>query len=244
MSCIKLPRFYHGTPEKATVIPARPGEVNKASSNMASTMLQTERKQLRRAILANRDRLTPDERGQRSMAATANLLALDEIRNAKTIFTYVHFRSEVETLPFIRQCLGRGIRICVPRTLPHDHRLEPILISDPAQDLAPGYCGIPEPRRAFIGPPLDPGSIDVVLAPGSVFDPEGGRLGYGGGYYDRFLAEQASQALRVGLAFELQVVDRVPLLDHDQRLHILVTETRIIRCTGHAAVRKTSTEPA
>jgi 5-formyltetrahydrofolate cyclo-ligase len=65
--------------------------------------------------------------------------------------------------------------------------------------------------------------------PGSVFDLRGGRLGYGGGFYDRFLQTAAPQALRIGLAYDLQVVAAVPLQRHDQQLDYLVTETRTIR---------------
>lgn len=77
---------------------------------------------------------------------------------------------------------------------------------------------------------LEPASIDVVIIPGSVFDRQGGRLGYGGGYYDRFLAQAAPQALRVALAYELQLVDAIKLQPHDQLMDWLVTEKTSYHC--------------
>ena len=77
---------------------------------------------------------------------------------------------------------------------------------------------------------MDPATIDTVLIPGSVFDPSGGRLGYGGGFYDRFLTEAAPRAIRLGVAFELQLVDQVPMEPHDQYMDILVTEQQIYDC--------------
>lgn len=186
------------------------------------------RQQLRRRILVRRDGLTPDERRGKSAMVVNNLWQLDEFANTATLFIYVNFRSEVETLPLIRQCLARGMRVAVPLTDTDNSCLAAVAITDPDRDLRPGYCGILEPayrRRQAV----DPKEIETIILPGSVFDVAGGRLGYGGGYYDRFIADSAPRALRIGIAFEQQVVANVPLLPHDQRLHILVTEERIIR---------------
>lgn len=191
-------------------------------------MSQKERDLLRKKILACRDRLTTEERHQKSRAIANNLWKIEHFSRAKTIFVYVNFKSEVETLALIRQCLAQKIQISVPLTVPEKARLIPYVIHDPELDLRPGYCAIPEPvpERLETIPPRD---IEVVILPGSVFDIHGGRLGYGGGYYDRFLEQEAPQALRIGFAYECQVVEALPLLPHDQRLHYLVTEERIVK---------------
>jgi 5-formyltetrahydrofolate cyclo-ligase len=103
----------------------------------------------------------------------------------------------------------------------------PLLIKDPEHDLVPGYYNIPEPDPGRCKR-VESSEIDAAVIPGSVFDIQGGRLGYGGGYYDRFLVNDAPQAKRIGLAFELQVVDKVPVEPHDQPLDILITEKRIV----------------
>lgn len=181
------------------------------------------RKDLRQHILRERDALSAEKRRQKSAVITTTILQRKEFLSAKTIFLYVNFRSEVETLALIRQTLERGKTVCVPFTDQKNARLFPFQITDPEKDLRPGYCGIPEPDPEKLTP-VAPQDIDAVLLPGSVFDRQGGRLGYGGGFYDRFLADQAPTAQRIGLAFELQVVDRLPLLPHDQPLHCLATE--------------------
>lgn len=181
---------------------------------------------LRTKILAARDGLSVEERQLKSRFITDRLLALPEFAGARNIFAYVSFRSEVETLPLIAHCLQKGITVSVPLTLVKEHRLLAYAITEPNRDLAPGYCGILEPLPTL--PLVDPASIELVVMPGSVFDRRGGRLGYGGGYYDRFLQNAAPQALRIGLAFDLQVVEVAPLESHDQPLDYLVTESRII----------------
>lgn len=191
-------------------------------------MLNLDRQSLRKKILTARNNLDAVERNRKSMEITENLWRLDKFCQTKTLFIYVNFRSEVETLPLINQCLKKGLRVAVPLTLPGEGRLLPYLITDPRKDLLPGYCDIPEPDSKRLSV-LNPQEIEVVILPGSVFDAHGGRLGYGGGYYDKFLANDARQAVRIGLAFELQMVAEVPLLPHDQRLNYLITEKRTIK---------------
>lgn len=154
-----------------------------------------------------------------------------EFSAATTVLVYVSFRSEVETISLIRKCLEKGKRVAVPLTDPLTMGLKPFAITRPEDDLEPGSYGIlePVPERAE---EVAPSEIETVLVPGAVFDLRGDRLGYGGGCYDRFLDHDAPLAKRIGLAYELQVVDRVPALPHDKPLHVLVTEKRVIRFSG------------
>ena len=100
-----------------------------------------------------------------------------------------------------------------------------VRITDPGRDLLPGYKGIPEPDPKLAHARSIPATqLEVVIVPGAVFDRRGYRLGYGGGYYDRFLALEAPQALRIGLCFDLQLVDQLPEEAHDVPMDWLVTE--------------------
>jgi 5-formyltetrahydrofolate cyclo-ligase len=99
-------------------------------------------------------------------------------------------------------------------------------VCDPAEDVAPGYRGIPEPRRHCAAVAIE--SIDWILVPGVAFDAHGRRIGYGGGYYDRLLPMLPATALRIAGAFEAQLVDRVPTAPHDLPLDAIVTEARVI----------------
>ncbi len=190
-----------------------------------------DRKQLRREWLAERDLLNAAQRRSKSEQIQALLLKQPGIVKAKHLFIYVHFRSEVETLTLIEHCLAAGKKVSVPVTLRKESRLLAVQITDPATQLKPGCFGIPEPTEKQIArATVDPTQIDAVLVPGSVFDPLGGRLGYGGGYYDRFLTQDAPQARRIGLAYALQVVKQVPMEDHDQYMDMIITEQQAYTC--------------
>ena len=184
--------------------------------------------QQRKTILATRDHLAPEEIVSKSEAIHQRLLTLPEIADAATVCTYVSFRSEVQTLALIESLLARGKRVVVPLTRVNERRLDLVAIDNPADELAPGYCGIPEPRETLLPRCLvSPQNLDLIILPGSVFDLRGGRFGYGGGYYDRLLA-QVPDAVRIALAFELQIVDRLVLAEHDELLDRIVTDKRII----------------
>ena len=189
--------------------------------------MSEDRHHLRRRILGARDSLNAEDRQAKSVSVMHNFWRLPGIAQWTTLFVYVNFRSEVETLELIIKSLERGMRVAVPLVDAAAVRMIPLLIKDPAHDLVPGYYNIPEPDPERCAR-VEPAAIDAAVIPGSVFDIHGGRLGYGGGYYDRFLVNDAPQAKRIGLAFELQVVDKVPVEDHDQPLDILITEKRIV----------------
>lgn len=194
-------------------------------------MKNNQRTTLRHQVLSRRDALSSPERTEKSRAISSGVLSLQEVESADVVLAYMHFRSEVMTSALIEQLLSEGKTVALPYTSTADRRLGTVRISDPVHQVAPGYCGIMEPlpelRKSCS---LDPATIDAVIIPGSVFDPRGGRLGYGGGYYDRFLADMAPWAIRIGLAFELQLVDHVPVEDHDQFMDYVVSEKKIYPC--------------
>jgi 5-formyltetrahydrofolate cyclo-ligase len=188
------------------------------------------RQQLRRMILHNRDRLPEAVLCRKSMAIACSILALEEIRRSRVIFVYMHFRSEVRTSELIESLLSAGHIVTVPVTRQKAAMLA-VRITDSKSYINPGPYGIPEPDAGLVEKQTwDPARIDAAIVPGSVFDRTGGRLGYGGGYYDRFLAEQATSALRIGAAFEDQLVEMVPTLPHDQFMDYVVSEKQVYRC--------------
>jgi len=184
---------------------------------------------LRQNLLAARNEMTTAQLRKQSLAVLKNLLKQKEVIKSNTVFVYVSFRSEVETLELIKTFLNLKKTVTVPITRIKEKRLDAIQITDPESDLIPGYCNIPEPREELcLKQKMNPANIDIILLPGSVFDERGGRLGYGGGYYDRFVSAIPG-ALRIGLAFELQIVEKAPLKSHDELLDLVITETRIIK---------------
>ena len=186
-------------------------------------------RKLRKDILLRRDALSAIQQQNHGRLIMDCVLKMKPFQSAATIFIYVDFRSEVATRPLIDHMLKCGKKVVVPVTLIKEKDLLPVSITDPDEELAPGYCSIPEPivdiRENQL---ISSNIIDLIFLPGSVFDEGGGRMGYGGGYYDRFVSIKAPQAVRVGLAHELQVVKEAPLQPHDERMDYIVTEERIV----------------
>lgn len=175
-----------------------------------------------------RDDLDAGTRLRASEDIRRRLCGLTELAPARSVLLYCSFRSEVATEHFFRNVLDMGKIVCAPLTLPEEKRLLPIRVERPELELQPGFLGLPEPRwqadRVFA-----PQDLDIVFVPGLLFDSSGHRLGYGGGYYDRFLSRQAPQALRIGLAFSCQMTKAIPAMAHDARLDMVVTEGALWR---------------
>jgi 5-formyltetrahydrofolate cyclo-ligase len=185
-----------------------------------------EKRSVRAACLARRDCLTPAERAGASAAIVAELTAMAELREATTVMCFASFRTEVDTGPLLDWCLRHGKRLALPRVT-GPRTLECRLVTDTQRDLEPGSWGILEPVDRLSA--LDPGEIDCVIVPGSAFDREGGRLGYGGGFYDAYLRLLRPDVPRVAGAFACQLCDEVPMEGHDLRIDALVTEEGVLR---------------
>ena len=186
--------------------------------------LSSERGRLRKTILARRDLVPPATRLAHSERITAALLADPVFRQKKIVCIYCHFRSEVQTALLIDHCLDRGKTVCVPVCMPHEAGMAAVAITDPTADLAPGYQGIPEPLPLLARTrTVEPAAIEAAVIPGTVFDRNGHRLGYGMGFYDRFLV-LAPRAIRIGLAFSCQMVEHLPVREHDIPMDMVLTE--------------------
>lgn len=191
--------------------------------------LPNRRQRLRLDGLARRDNLSPAERSRCSRLITRALIAHPAFVTGATCCLYCSFRSEVATRRLLHHCLEAGMTVGVPLTLPATSRLRMVRITDPDRDLVPGYLGIAEPRPELVErAALPSGAIELAIVPGVAFDRSGQRLGYGGGFYDRFLALEAPQALRIGLGFSVQLVERLPVLPHDMGLDLLFMENEVL----------------
>jgi 5-formyltetrahydrofolate cyclo-ligase len=186
--------------------------------------IATRKKALRRRILAARDAVDAGLRRTWSEAIAVRLMARPELERAKTVHLFAGFGSEVDTLPIVRKLLDTGRRPVLPVVIRESWTLEHAAVSK-VEDLLPGFKGILEPSKGC--PRVDPGALDLVLVPGVAFDRRCGRLGYGGGFYDRFLA--ACRAPRIALVFSLQIVDGVPCDAEDLPVDLVVTEEEEIR---------------
>lgn len=189
-------------------------------------MAGADKAELRQAILARRDGLPAEQRAEWSGRIFATIAGLDAFRAARTVIAYSSFGSEPVTDPFLEIVLESGKTLALPRVDRATHTLELYRVSEPARQLRPGVWGIREPVPGLCAR-LSAGEVEFVLVPGVVFDVRGGRIGYGGGYYDRLLRTCPPAAALVAGAFEVQVVDAVPMEAHDRRMTRVVTEHRL-----------------
>jgi 5-formyltetrahydrofolate cyclo-ligase len=180
----------------------------------------------RRKALDARDALPEAERERLAAAVRARALELPELAAAGTVMLFASFRSELDTAPIAEWVLRAGKTLCLPRIL-GPRRMAAFRVTDRATDLAPGTWSIPEPREGL--PEVPPQTIDLVFVPGSAFDEEGGRCGWGGGFYDTYLPLTRPGTPRVALAFEAQLVPKIAGEAHDLPVTAIVTERRVIR---------------
>jgi len=188
------------------------------------------KKELRLTLLRHRQSLTEEEVATASAAVQERVRRLPAFREAGVIMAYIGCRNEVQTADLIREAIALGKRVALPVTDTRKKALHPRVISHYPEDLIPGAFGIPEPKASC--PAVAPEELDMVLVPGVAFDREGFRLGYGGGYYDRFLLQIRESAATVGLAYRFQVVDTVYPEKHDRRVRFVVTENGVIEAVA------------
>lgn len=183
---------------------------------------------IRADLLKQRCALTPGEVSEKSKMVIERLLAMEEYQKAATVMTYLSFRNEVKTDGLIRQAMASGKKVLVPVTDSFNKRMVPSLLLNFPEDLAPGPLQIMEPKAGSLRL-CNPALIDLVIVPGVAFDLEGNRLGYGGGFYDRFLLLTRPDCVSVGLSFELQVLFRLESTPQDMPVNYVLTEERIIQ---------------
>ena len=183
---------------------------------------------LRENILTERAKLTPLNHLFFSKRIFNNIISTTYYKNAKVIMCFVSFSDEVDTHEFIKYALADGKRVVVPIAIHATKELKPSEIKS-FDELEPGYYNILSPKEEFIRY-VSPEEIDLVIVPGVVFDHYGYRIGYGGGYYDRFLPKTRKDAKKIALGFGIQVMERVPRESFDIPVNMLVTENGLLPC--------------
>jgi 5-formyltetrahydrofolate cyclo-ligase len=182
---------------------------------------------IREEVLRKRNHIPREVRSVKNLLIKERMISLPEFVSSHTILFYASFRSEAETSGMIKESIGAGKRVLLPKVDRENKKLWLYEIKD-ISELSPGYMGIPEPSLDD-GRIVSPENIDLVVIPGAGFDYSGNRLGYGAGYYDRLLSETGGKLVIVAPAFEEQIVDMIPAEGHDVKVNIIVTDKRILR---------------
>lgn len=194
----------------------------------------TSKKELRAEMQVRRRRLRVAEITRSSKALCARLLLIPEVQAAPMLAIYLACDNEIDLYEIYLTRKQEGKGIVLPRFNPETAAYEMVEITDLEADTRTGFYGIREPLITF--PPLtEPRLIgrDLTwLVPGMAFDSSGHRLGRGGGYYDRLLAD--SDGCKIGIGYDWQVIDCVPVNAGDVNMDLIVTDGRTIRCNTAA----------
>ena len=191
--------------------------------------LTARKKQIRREMRRLRDSLNAENIHSKSSAIECKLWQLINEREAESIMFYIDFGSEVRTQNCIAKAIDDGKIVIVPVCSADERReLLPSRLLDLQREVEKSTFGILEPKSEFRRP-FPPEKIDLVVVPGLAFDEKGYRIGYGGGYYDRFLT-RCPQVLHVGLAYEMQMIECALPSERDVPVHKIITEDRVISC--------------
>jgi 5-formyltetrahydrofolate cyclo-ligase len=188
--------------------------------------LREMKRALRADMRGRRARQDPEAAAEASGRVRARLLSLPELKAARRIAVYLAVPHEVQTDGIIAGLRAGDAALCVPAAAGSG---APYCFVDfpPGAALERGALGISQPVQRVA---IDPAAIDVALVPGLAFDGAGGRLGHGGGHYDRMLAG-VENVFRVAIAFDFQLVEQVPMGAADIRMNAVVTDARLIRVT-------------
>lgn len=193
---------------------------------IAMAIEKSEKSKIRGDMSRKRNALTREEAESKSAAIAANLMKTAEYKAARAVMFYAAKGNEVQTEEMIKTVLKEGKTVLLPITNLEKKEIEAAVINDYDNDLKKGAFGIMEPNgKSEVNEKL----IDAVVVPGVAFDIEGHRLGYGHGFYDKLLHRLANAA-KIGLAYDFQIVNKLPRESHDERMDIIVTESSLIRC--------------
>jgi 5-formyltetrahydrofolate cyclo-ligase len=186
---------------------------------------QNNKATLRQTLLARREMHTKTKNTSKNQFITRKILNLSVVREASAAFVYVSATGEVDTHTLIDRLEMLGVVVVVPRIIDRS-RMRAIRF--------PGWSAMEPGPMGILTPPDEPAwtnTIDVAVIPGLGFTPIGHRLGFGAGYYDRWLAEHP-RLVKIGVGYEFQILDQVPIAEHDVTMDLVVTESRLEKIVG------------
>jgi len=166
------------------------------------------------------------DRQAKSLSACSLMAASPEFAAARVVMLYLSAPFEMDTAPLALRCWQSGKTVVVPKVSWDQRRMLPVEITSLQTSMTTTGPGVREPVS---GNPMPLAFIDLVIVPGIGFTPNGHRIGRGMGFYDRFLAQADFLGLSCGYGFEDQMIDSLPVLDHDMSLSMLCTDRGIRR---------------
>jgi len=189
---------------------------------------------IRKSTLFQREQLPADVRAAYSAVITERLMQLPEYRQAETVLGYMNFGAEFASELWVEQVLMEGKRLALPKVNRHTNHLDLYWVEDLENQLVAGLWGIREPIVERCERLDGLNEVEFVMLPGVAFARDGARLGYGGGFYDKLLAdlpsEMAQRPVLAAAAFAMQIVEFIPQEATDVKVELIVTDQGKIAC--------------
>lgn len=187
-----------------------------------------EKHQIRKKVLSLRDSISLEEKKIKDQKIRDIIIHLPEFKKAQRVLFYASYKSEVDTFALMRYSISMKKSIALPKVNRKTFQLQIFDVRD-LSEVSPGYQNIPEPNLPE-DRMLTMKDIDLVIVPGVAFDESCNRLGYGKGCYDKMLIDRCVPI--IALAYEEQIVDKIPAELHDIKMDKIVTDKRVIVCNG------------
>lgn len=178
--------------------------------------------EIREDMRAKRRALSKDDVKVKSDEIRQRLFRVESVKSAETVCTFISAFKEPDTVEIIKELWKQGKKVVVPITDIESGTLSLSYISS-MDDMTKGAYGILEPKTVHTADETD---IDVILVPGLAFDRNGERMGFGKGYYDRLL--ENSKAVKIGLCYDFQILEKIPTESHDVPMNFIITEKEIL----------------
>ena len=182
---------------------------------------------LRKEMLNKRKTMEIQNAHDFSNKIIGTIMELPEFINCKNIMLYLSFNKEVDTYPLAKWCLDNGKTVIAPYCIQSKREIIPFEINNLTNDLTKSTFGVMEPKHDLLKK-ANIEDIDLIIVPGVVFDKHCNRIGFGAGYYDRFLPKIVKNTPTIGIAYDFQIIDKIPTGEYDVPLDFIVTEKRII----------------
>ena len=201
-----------------------------------------DKKEIRKEVTEKKKALTNEQVLQWSEELKEKFCSLDAYKEAESIYFYMSYNQEVQTIPMIEQAIADGKRAAVPIMLisgetlnkegkpKHDY-MEFVYLHS-MDECEPNFMGIPEPPKSLID--KDPSRIAdekkvLIMMPGLAFDKAGNRIGYGGGFYDKYLdSHPDTEFQKIALCFDFQIYDHIPTEPHDEKMDLVISPSEIV----------------
>jgi len=182
-----------------------------------------DKQEIRNMVKKRRNSMSENEVTTKSKIIIEKLMDTKEFKNADNIMIFLSFNNEVYTYNLIEKCIQLGKRVIVPYTVKDTYEIIPTVLGNIEEDLKQTSYGYMEPKKEKLQP-IDEKKIDLTVVPGLAFDKNMNRIGFGKGYYDRYLAKTRKDTKKIAVAYDYQVLEEIPSEVFDVKMDSIITD--------------------